>query len=124
MTLKIAAAGVGSRQIHQALQAYDAELVEAQMMSDLAAARAVQSGEMDLYLGACYSGQGGALAAAIGVLGYTNTVMVGLPGRPADPQKVAEGIANGVQAFGMTLDQIEKAVPMIVDLLLQKEGDL
>lgn len=122
MALKIVAAGVGSSEIHQALQAYDATVVDAQMMSDLVGARAVESGEMDIYLGACYSGQGGALAAAIAVLGYKNTAMVGLPGRPADPEQVAEAIANGTQAFGMTLDQIEKAVPMIVDLLLEKEA--
>ena len=93
------------------------------MMSDLAAARAVQSGrDGSLFrcllqrarrgVGRCYwrlrlykHGDGWATWPS------------------GDPQKVAEGIANGVQAFGMTLDQIEKAVPMIVDLLLQQKGD-
>ena len=120
MTLKIVAAGIGSREIHQILAQYDSTLVEAQVMSDFEGAQAVQRGDVDFYFGACYSGQGGALAAAIAILGYSNTAMVGTPGRAADPKKVSEAVAQGIKAFGMTHDQIAQAVPLIVDALLAK----
>ena len=119
MTLRIVAAGIGSREIHRILEQYDPDAIQAQIMSDFEGAQAVQRGEVDFYFGACYSGQGGALAAAIAILGYTNTAMVGTPGRGADPEKITEAVGQGVKAFGMTHDQIEQAVPLLVETLLE-----
>ncbi len=119
MTLKIVAAGIGSREIHQILEQYDSASIRSQIMSDFEGAQAVQRGDADVYFGACYSGQGGALAAAIAILGYTNTAMVGDPGRGVDSDKIAEAVSQGIKAFGMTHDQIEQAVPLLVEALLK-----
>jgi hypothetical protein len=120
MTVRIVATGLGSREIHRILQGYTASGVEAKVSSDFEGAKAVKRGDADYYLGACYSGQGGALAAAIAVLGLPNTTMVGVPGRGPDRVKIEEAVGRGVKAFGMTQDQIAQAVPLIVDLLLRK----
>jgi hypothetical protein len=122
MGLRIVAAGIASREIFRVLQRYDTALVEARVMSDIEAAKAVKRGEADYYLGACYSGQGGALAAAIAVLGYAVTAMVGVPGRGTDRVRITDAVERGVKAFGMTHDQIAEAVPIVVDLLLQRYG--
>lgn len=121
MALRIVAAGLGSREIHRILQGFGPDRVSARVTSDIEGARAVERGEADYYLGACYSGQGGALAAAIAILGLASTSMVGTPGRGLDRVKVAEAVERGVRAFGMTQDQITDAVPAIVGLLLARD---
>jgi hypothetical protein len=121
MTLRIVAAGLGAREIHRALQQYPGQ-VEARVTSDIEGARAVQRGDADVYFGSCYSGQGGALAVAIAVLGLPSTAMVGLPGRGTDRAKIREGVERGVRAFGMTQDQIAEAVPALVAELLKRHG--
>lgn len=121
MPLRIVAAGLGSREIHRILVGYG-DRVTARVTSDVEGARAVQRGDADYYLGACYSGQGGALAAAIAILGLPSTSMVGTPGRGLDRAKVGEAVERGVRAFGMTQDQIASAVPAVVDLLLARQS--
>lgn len=121
MPLRIVAASLGSREIHRILVGYG-DRVTARVTSDVEGARAVQRGDADYYLGACYSGQGGALAAAIAILGLPSTSMVGTPGRGLDRSKVAEAVERGVRAFGMTQDQIASAVPVVVDLLLARQS--
>jgi hypothetical protein len=122
MTLRIVAAGLGSRDTFRILQQYSSDGIEARVTSDFEGARAVQRGDADYYLGSCYSGQGGALAAAIATLGLASTSMVGTPGRGVDQAKVEAAVARGVRAFGMTQDQIAAAVPFIVRLLLARSG--
>lgn len=121
MTIRIVATGLGAREIHRVLQQYPGE-VEARVTSDIEGARAVKQGDADVYFGSCYSGQGGALAAAIAVLGLDSTSMVGMPGRGADRQKIRDGVDRGVRAFGMTQDQIAEAVPALVAELLRRRG--
>jgi hypothetical protein len=121
MPLRFVAAGLGAREIHRALQQYPND-VEARVTNDIEGARAVQQGTADYYIGSCYSGQGGALAAAIAVLGLPATAMVGVPGRGADRVRIREAIQRGVRAFGMTQDQISEAVPALVAELLQRRG--
>ena len=123
MKLRVVAAGLGSRDTYRILQNYAAAGVDARITSDVDGARAVKSGSADLYLGSCYSGQGGALAAAIAILGLNNTSMVGTPGRGLDRTKVEDAVARGVRAFGMTQDQIATAVPAIMDLVLERRPD-
>ena len=102
------------------LKSYDPSRIETRMMSDYEGAKAVEVGEADYYLGACYSGQGGALAAAIAILGYENTAMVGDPGRGPDKNRITDAVNRGIKAFGMTNDQIDQAVPMVIDLIIEK----
>jgi hypothetical protein len=121
MPLRFVAAGLGAREIHRALQQYPDD-VESRVTNDIEGARAIQEGTADYFIGSCYSGQGGALAAAIAVLGLPATSMVGVPGRGADPTRIREAVERGVRAFGMTQDQISEAVPALVAELLRRRG--
>jgi hypothetical protein len=82
--------------------------------SDYEGAIAVQSGQVDYYIGICQSGAGGALALAIGLIGSKRARTVAPAGRPADDDLIAKALADGIVAFGVCLDHVDKAVPAIV----------
>lgn len=98
------------------------EKVQVQIMSDIDAAMAVKNGSADYYLGACSTGGGGALAMAIAILGAQRCVTVSMPGIQPKEDVVKKAFEQSKVAFGFTDDHIEKAVPMILKLVLEK-GD-
>lgn len=82
--------------------------------SDYEGALAVQSGEVDYYIGICQSGAGGALALAIGLIGSKRARTVAPAGRQADEDLVFAALADGIVAFGVSVDHVDKAVPAII----------
>jgi Protein of unknown function DUF2620. len=98
------------------------DMVQVQIMTDIEAAMAVKNGNADYYLGACTTGGGGALAMAMALLGAHKCVTVSMPGSPPKEDDVRKAFEQGKIAFGFTNDHIEKAVPMILNLILKK-GD-
>lgn len=95
--------------------------VEVRVMSDIEAALAVKNGTAQYYFGACATGGGGALAMAMALLGPGRCVTVSMPGSPPKEEIVQKAVAEGKVAFGFTNDHIQRAVPMILPLLLDKE---
>ena len=85
---------------------------EVAIRDDVAAAMDVKSRHADLYLGACMTGGGGALAMAIAILGYGACMTVS----DADENAIRDALKSGKKAFGFTPSMSRTVVPVIVRL--------
>lgn len=116
--MKIVIGGqVEKKEIETLVKQYGGDTVEVSVKNDLEAAMALKSGQADYYLGACYTGGGGALAMAIALLGKPNCATVSMPGQPPTQEKVDQAVAQGAKAFGFTGDHKDKAVEFIMTAL-------
>ena len=98
-------------------------LVEAASAGDLQGARLVRSGVVDYYLGTCWSGGGGALAAATALLGAERVAIVATPGMSVDRARVETFLSEGRQAFGFPYEQSKAAISTIVKAILAAHAD-
>lgn len=87
---------------------------EVVVMGDIEAAMAIKNGEANLYLGACNTGGGGALAMAIALLGMDQCATVSMPGSRKSEEEVIAEISAGKKAFGFTAQDIDVMVPIIL----------
>lgn len=113
---------IDKQKLAEEIKKVGGDMVQVQVMSDIEAAMSVKSGSADYYLGACMTGGGGALAMAMAFLGAHKCATVSMPGNPPKEEAVRKAFEQGKVAFGFTNDHIEKAVPMILNLILEK-GD-
>lgn len=117
--LRFVVSGLGKTEIARAVQAAGGDRARAEIMTDMEGARAVKTGAADYFVGSCATGQGGALAAAIAMLGYGNCVMLG--GKSASPGEVEQKVlSKDWKAFGVRADQVDTVVPVLVDTLLRR----
>ena len=122
--LKIAVGGaIDKPRVADAIKKIGGEQIEVKIMSDIEAAMAVKNGKADYYIGACATGGGGALAMAMALIGAAKCATVSMPGKPPREQDVLRALKNGKVAFGFTNDHIEKAVPMIMNAILNDKGE-
>jgi len=122
--LKIAVGGaIDKPRVADAIKKIGGEQIEVKIMSDIEAAMAVKNGKADYYIGACATGGGGALAMAMALIGAAKCATVSMPGKPPKEQDVLKALKNGKVAFGFTNDHIEKAVPMIMNAILNDKGE-
>ena len=122
--LKIAVGGaIDKPRVADAIKKIGGEQIEVKIMSDIKAAMAVKNGKADYYIGACATGGGGALAMAMALIGAAKCATVSMPGKPPKEQDVLKALKNGKVAFGFTNDHIEKAVPMIMNAILNDKGE-
>lgn len=92
-------------------------LVISEIMTDVEAAKKVTSGEFDYYVGACQSGAGGALGMAYALVGRDRCATIAMAGIAPKKEKVQQVVDKGVVAFGFTNDQIDNAIPMLIEAL-------
>lgn len=83
-------------------------------VSDYEAAMKLRAGQVDLGIGVCQSGAGGALAVARALLGNDLCLQVSSPSRPPQAEEIRGAIQEGRKAFGIALSHIEVAVPLIL----------
>jgi len=120
---KIAVGGaIDKKKVAEEIRKYGGDKVQVSIMSDIEAAMAVKNGSADYYLGACATGGGGALAMAIAFLGANKCATISMPGNPPKHEAIKSAFEQGKVAFGFTNDHIEKAVPMIMQLILNEGG--
>lgn len=116
--MKIVIGGqVEKKEIEALVKQYGGNAVEVIVKNDLEAAMALKTGQADYYLGACYTGGGGALAMAIALVGKPNCATISMPGQPPTQEKVDQAVAQGAKAFGFTGDHKDKAVELIMTAL-------
>jgi ABC-type amino acid transport substrate-binding protein len=116
--MKIVIGGqVEKKEIEALVKQHGGPDVEVTVKSDLEAAMALKTGQADYYLGACYTGGGGALAMAIAIVGKSNCTTISMPGQPPTQEKVDQAITQGTKAFGFTADHKEKAVELVMKAL-------
>ncbi|NHM31432.1 DUF2620 domain-containing protein [Neobacillus terrae] len=118
--LRIVVAGLKKDQTERAVKQAGGDKVTVTATSDFDAAKKVKAGQADYYLGACNSGGGAALSIAIGILGYSNCSTVAKNGGKPDAQTIDKLVQDGKIAFGMSVENIETATPMIIQSLLKK----
>lgn len=85
--------------------------------NDMEAAMKVKSGQLDYYIGACNTGAGAALSIAIAVIGYNKSCTIAKPGIKAKDEHIAKMIAEGKVAFGLSVEHVEHAIPMLINHL-------
>lgn len=119
--IKIAVGGaIDKMKIVNLIKSIGGEKVSVQSMTDIQAAMAVKNGTADYYLGACATGGGGALALAIAILGANRCATVSMPGKSPIEEDIIKAMEQDKVAFGFTNEHIEKAVPIIMNLILKK----
>ncbi|MFJ7727490.1 DUF2620 domain-containing protein [Neobacillus sp. NPDC097160] len=118
--LRIVVGGLKKDIIERSAKAAGGEHVLVTVTSDFDAAKKVKAGDADYYFGACNSGGGAALSVAIGILGYGKCSTVAKNGKKPNPQEIEKLVNDGKIAFGMAVESIEEAVPVIVNSLLKK----
>lgn len=111
--MKIVIGGqMGKEEIKKLVDAAVGDECEAVIKDDVAAAMDIKSGNADLYLGACMTGGGGALAMAIAILGYGMCMTV----TDGDENAIRKALESGKKAFGFTPSMSKTVVPVIVKL--------
>ena len=103
---KIGVAGLQREQIKKTIEATAPGCFEVFIHNDMEAAMKVKSGQLDYYIGACNTGAGAALSIAIAVIGYK-----------AKDEHIAKMIAEGKVAFGLSVERVEHAIPMLINHL-------
>ncbi|HDC4802786.1 TPA: DUF2620 domain-containing protein [Escherichia coli] len=88
------------------------------IMEDIEAAMALKNGAADYYFGACNTGSGGALAMAIAIVGASQCLTVGMPGRILSDEEIISAVRSGKIAFGFTGQDTEVVVPIIIKAIL------
>ncbi|MGI8824074.1 MAG: DUF2620 family protein [Chloroflexota bacterium] len=117
--IRVVVAGVDAPSMAAAVESAGGSLVQAAALGDMQAARLIKTGRADYYLGTCWSGGGGALAAATAILGTHQVAIVGTPGMPVKGEKVSRALADGCRAFGFPYEQTKTAVPTIMQAILE-----
>lgn len=92
---KIGVAGLQREQIKKTIEATAPGCFEVFIHNDMEAAMKVKSGQLDYYIGACNTGAGAALK----------------------DEHIAKMIAEGKVAFGLSVEHVEHAIPMLINHL-------
>jgi hypothetical protein len=117
-TIRVVTAGVDATGMAKAAQEAGGGRVEAVALGDMQGARLVKKGQADFYLGTCWSGGGGALAAATALLGSPLVGIAGTPGMAVSEEKVKSLVEAGKIAFGFPYEQSRSAIPLIIQAIL------
>lgn len=96
--------------------------VKIMVKGDLQGAMDIASGAADFYLGACQTGGGGSLGMAIALCGYGSCITVASPGKQMSEQEMRDAVTAGKKCFGMVVESIPNAVPVLVQAMLAMKG--
>ncbi|MEA2418873.1 MAG: hypothetical protein QOE60_1079 [Thermoleophilaceae bacterium] len=117
-SLRIVTAGVDAAKMAKLAESAGQGRVEVAAVGDMQGARLVKKGQADYYFGTCWSGGGGALAAATAILGARQVAIVGTPGMSVSREKVAQALQEKRNAFGFPYEQSTQAIPILVEAIL------
>jgi Protein of unknown function DUF2620 len=117
--IRVVTAGVDAPSMASIAEEAGGGRVEVAAVGDMQGARLVKKGQADYYLGTCWSGGGGALAAATAILGARQVAIAGTPGMSVSEDKVLEYLAEDRNAFGFPYEQSKQAIPIIIRAILK-----
>lgn len=120
--LKVVVTGMGRDRMERSIREMNLPGVTCQACSDFEGATMVKAGKADVYLGACQSGSGGALAMALALLGPGRCATVSTIGKPPSADDILKQVAEGKVAFGMMADHIPQVLPVLVPALAARFG--
>lgn len=118
--MKIALVGLQREVMDNAIKSFGNEKIETIITTDMNGCNLIKKGEVDYYFGACNTGAGAAISIAIGLLGYGKCCTIAKPGKGANPDEVEKFVSEGKIAFGMSIENIEKAIPMLLKELVKE----
>lgn len=111
---KIGVAGLQREQIKQTIETSAPGCFEVFICNDMDAAMKVKTGQLDYYIGACNTGAGAALSIAIAVIGFNRSATIAKPGIRAREDDIARLVAEGKVAFGLSVEHVEHAIPLLI----------
>ncbi|HDL7749794.1 TPA: DUF2620 domain-containing protein [Yersinia enterocolitica] len=114
---KIGIAGLQRELIREMIEQTAPHTFEIFILSDMDAAVKVKEGQLDYYIGACNTGAGAALSMAIAIIGYNKSVTIAKPGIKAKPEQIEKFVTEGKVAFGLSVEHIEHAIPLLITQL-------
>jgi len=119
MTARILLGGVGKSEVASKIKELGTEGLEVKATNDMDAAMKLRSGQADYYFGTCHTGAGASLGVLVGMLGNDKcmTFRRGL----AKEEVVREALEEGKVAFGFSVDQIDKVVPVLVEGIRRRD---
>ncbi|UJF17644.1 DUF2620 domain-containing protein [Vibrio sp. SS-MA-C1-2] len=118
---KIAIAGLQREQIQAEIEKIAPGQFECHILNDMDAAMKVQSGQLDYYIGACNTGAGAALSMAIAIIGYNKSCTIAKPSFRAKEEEIEQFISEGKVAFGLSIEHVEHAIPLLIQSLIKVE---
>jgi hypothetical protein len=95
--------------------------IQTEIKTDIQAANDVKLGKADYYVGACYTGGGGALSMAIALLTRDKCATLSMPGRPPKEEDIVKAVEEGKVAFGFTGDHYKQVIPILLRELLKSK---
>jgi hypothetical protein len=113
--------GVGKSDVKRQLEQRHDPKLKIMVSNDLEAGPILRRTSDTYYIGTCHTGAGGSLGAMLAFLGRQKCHTFGRQARIAtgDVQKLLQA---GVRAFGLSVDQINAVVPVLVDTILAHQG--
>ncbi|AKF37202.1 DUF2620 domain-containing protein [Yersinia enterocolitica] len=114
---KIGIAGLQRELIREMIEQTAPHTFETFILSDMDAAVKVKEGQLDYYIGACNTGAGAALSMAIAIIGYNKSATIAKPGIKAKPEQIEKFVTEGKVAFGLSVEHIEHAIPLLITQL-------
>ncbi|HYM49558.1 MAG TPA: DUF2620 family protein [Candidatus Limnocylindrales bacterium] len=112
--MRVLVYGMARTRVAELVRAHGGPDTTVRAVSDYEAAMNLRAGRVDLGIGVCQSGAGGALAVARALLGTHLCLQVSSPSRPPQEEEIRRAVKEGRKAFGIALSHIEIAVPLIM----------
>ncbi|WP_429072797.1 DUF2620 domain-containing protein [Aeromonas veronii] len=114
---KIGIVGLQREQIKAQIEQAAPGQFECHILNDMDAAMKVKSGNLDYYIGCCNTGAGAALSIAIAIIGYPRCCTIAKPAIQAKADELAKFVSEGRVAFGLSVEHVEHAIPILVTQL-------
>lgn len=108
--------GVGKADVKRLLEQRRDPQLTIVVSNDLEAGPILKRTTNTYYIGTCHTGAGGSLGAMLAFMGRQRTHTFGRQGRTT-PEEVKKLLAAGVRVFGLSVDQINAVVPVLVDAI-------
>ncbi|HTK07469.1 MAG TPA: DUF2620 family protein [Ktedonobacteraceae bacterium] len=109
--------GVGKSDLKRLLEQRHDPNLKFVVSNDLEAGPILKRTTDTYYIGTCHTGAGGSLGAMLAFMGRQRTHTFGRQSRTT-PEDVRKLLASNVRVFGLSVDQINAIVPVLVDAIL------
>lgn len=114
---KIGIVGLQREQIKAQIEQAAPGEFECYILNDMDAAMKVKAGVLDYYIGCCNTGAGAALSIAIAIIGFPKSCTIAKPSIKAKSEEVEKFIQEGKVAFGLSVEHVEHAIPLLITKL-------
>lgn len=111
---KIGIVGLQREQIKAEIERSAPGLFECFILNDIEASLKIKNGQLDYYIGCCNTGAGAALSMAIAIIGFSKCCTIAKPAIQAKSDQIEKFISEGKIAFGLSVEHVEHAIPMLL----------